>query len=51
VKTVHLALTPDAGHTVSMFGALRTAGLIDYPRPGQVVARAVLFLEEGAGRT
>jgi uncharacterized protein DUF87 len=30
-------LTPGAGHTVSMFGALRTAGLVDYPTPGSVV--------------
>jgi hypothetical protein len=28
-------------------GRLRSLGLIDYPRPGQVVALPVLFLEAG----
>jgi hypothetical protein len=37
-------LVAGAGHTVSMFGRLRSLGLIDYPTPGQVVATPVLFL-------
>ncbi len=38
-------LTPGAGHTVSSFGALRSAGLIDYPTPGTVI-----LTEAGRGR-
>lgn len=38
-------LKPEAGHTVSQFGRLRSLGLIDYPSPGAVVATPVLFLD------
>ena len=38
-------LAPDKGHTTSSFGALRSRGLIDYPRAGMVAAGSMLFLE------
>jgi len=38
-------LSPDAGHTLNMFGGLRSMGLIDYPSSGMVAALPVLFLE------
>lgn len=38
-------LSPDAGHTLNMYGGLRSMGLIDYPSPGKVVALPVLFLQ------
>lgn len=41
-------LTPGAGHTNNNYGRLRSLGLIDYPSPGLVVARPVLFLEGSA---
>lgn len=34
-----------SGYTNNL-GALRSLGLVDYPRPGRVVALPVLFLEE-----
>lgn len=45
-----LAVRAGASATSSSFtnnlGALRSLGLIDYPRPGYVAAKPVLFLEE-----
>ena len=38
--------TPDGGAYNNPRGRLRTLGLIEYPRAGQVVARPVLFLEQ-----
>lgn len=39
-------VSADAGGTFgNILGRLRSLGLIEYPRPGEVVAQAVLFLE------
>jgi hypothetical protein len=38
--------TPNAGAFNNPRGRLRSLGLIDYPRPGYVVAKPLLFLEE-----
>ena len=37
--------TPNAGAFNNPRGRLRSLGLIDYPRPGHVVAKSLLFLE------
>jgi hypothetical protein len=39
--------SPTSGGYFNNLGRLRSLGLIDYPRPGQVVALPVLFLEAG----
>lgn len=39
--------SPTSGGYFNNLGRLRTLGLIDYPRPGFVVAKAVLFLDGG----
>lgn len=43
--SVAASLAPEAGYTGNQYGRLRSMGLIDYPTPGTVVARSVLFLE------
>lgn len=37
--------SPTSGGYFNNLGRLRSLGLIDYPRPGFVVAKSVLFLE------
>jgi len=37
--------SPTSGGYFNNLGRLRSLGLIDYPRPGQVVARHILFLD------
>ena len=43
----HLHLPADAVTQKQAFLGMSGSGLIDYPRPGFVVAKAVLFLDGG----
>ena len=38
--------SPTSGGYFNNLGRLRSLGLIDYPRPGVVVAKSILFIEE-----
>ena len=40
-----IGVSPTSGGYFNNLGALRTLGVIDYPGPGQVAARPVLFLD------
>ena len=40
-----VGVSPTSGGYFNNLGSLRSLGLIDYPTPGHVVARAILFLE------
>jgi hypothetical protein len=41
----HINVSPTSGGYFNNLGSLRSLGLIDYPRPSEVVALPVLFLE------
>jgi uncharacterized protein len=41
-----IGVSPTSGGYFNNLGSLRSLGLLDYPRPSEVAARPVLFLEE-----